>query len=192
MACCSLSQKMNTVLITDASSEIVTAIREAVRGLAHISAVVSRGVLGGLTENRTDDKKKASELTAREREILQLIAEGKSSKEIAAVLNVSPRTGNSTSTASWKPPAYERELQPRELAPTHFAIENQKATVAFAQSAAFKAAFRVPVKRWTRMFRGILSVSGLTSHARTAGIVRVSATVSFWTYVPPSFSSIRQ
>jgi DNA-binding CsgD family transcriptional regulator len=43
-------------------------------------------------ENHTAPKKNATELTVRQKEILQLIAEGKAPKEIAAILNVSPRT----------------------------------------------------------------------------------------------------
>ncbi len=80
------------VLKSSPASEIVTAIQEAIQGRTHISAVVAGGVLGGLMESRTDQKKRAAELTSRQKEILQLIAEGKSPKEIAVVLNVSPRT----------------------------------------------------------------------------------------------------
>jgi DNA-binding NarL/FixJ family response regulator len=78
------------VLKSSPSSEIVTAIQEAMRGRTHISAVVASGVLGGLIDR--DGKKRAAELTVRQKETLQLIAEGKSPKEIAAILNVSPRT----------------------------------------------------------------------------------------------------
>ncbi|HVB55356.1 MAG TPA: response regulator transcription factor [Candidatus Acidoferrales bacterium] len=80
------------VLKSSHGSEIVTAIQEAIQGRTHISAVIAGGVLGSLMENRTDQKKQAAELTPRQKEILQLIAEGKSPKEIAVVLNVSPRT----------------------------------------------------------------------------------------------------
>ena len=80
------------VLKSSPASEIVTAIQESVQGRTHISAAVAGGVLGGLMESRTDQKKRAAELTPRQKEILQLIAEGKSPKEIAVVLNVSPRT----------------------------------------------------------------------------------------------------
>jgi DNA-binding NarL/FixJ family response regulator len=80
------------VLKSSPASEIVTAIQEAIQGRTHISAVVAGGVLGGLIESLTDQKKRAAELTPRQKEILQLIAEGKSPKEIAVVLNVSPRT----------------------------------------------------------------------------------------------------
>jgi DNA-binding CsgD family transcriptional regulator len=39
-----------------------------------------------------DDAKDGGGLTSREREVLQMLAEGKIIKEIAAILNVSPRT----------------------------------------------------------------------------------------------------
>jgi DNA-binding NarL/FixJ family response regulator len=80
------------VLKSSPSSEIVTAIQEAIRGRTHISALVAGGVLGSLMENHTAGKKNAGELTVRQKEILQLIAEGKSPKEIAAIFSVSPRT----------------------------------------------------------------------------------------------------
>ena len=80
------------VLKSSSGAEIVTAIQEAIQGRTHISAVVAGGVLGGLMENQADRKKRAAELTSRQKEILQLIAEGKSPKEIAVILNVSPRT----------------------------------------------------------------------------------------------------
>jgi DNA-binding NarL/FixJ family response regulator len=80
------------VLKSSPGGEIVTAIQEALRGQMHISAVVARGVLGGLSENRADQKKPAADLTSRQKEILQLIAEGKSPKEIAVILKISPRT----------------------------------------------------------------------------------------------------
>jgi DNA-binding NarL/FixJ family response regulator len=80
------------VLKSSPGGEIVTAIQEAIQGRTHISAAVAGGVLSGLMESRTDQKKRAGELTPRQKEILQLIAEGKATKEIAAILNVSPRT----------------------------------------------------------------------------------------------------
>ena len=80
------------VLKSSSGAEIVTAIQEAIQGRTHISAVVAGGVLGGLMENHADRKKRAAELTSRQKEILQLIAEGKAPKEIAAMLHVSPRT----------------------------------------------------------------------------------------------------
>lgn len=80
------------VLKSSPGSEIVTAIQEAARGRTYISPRVAGGVLGGLMEGRSEAKKRTPELTARQKEILQLIAEGKAPKEIATILNVSPRT----------------------------------------------------------------------------------------------------
>ena len=79
------------VLKSSPASEIVTAIQEALRGRVYISPVVAGGILGGLTRSR-EQPVKLAELTPRQKEVLQLIAEGKSPKEIAAILNVSPRT----------------------------------------------------------------------------------------------------
>jgi DNA-binding NarL/FixJ family response regulator len=79
------------VLKSSPASEIVTAVQEAIRGRTHISSVIAGSVLGSLMEGR-ENRKSGAELTSRQKEILQLIAEGKSPKEIAAILNVSPRT----------------------------------------------------------------------------------------------------
>jgi DNA-binding NarL/FixJ family response regulator len=80
------------VLKHSASDELVTAIQEALRGGRYISrGLESRGLaeiaMPGSTRTKT-----VIELTARQREVLHLVAEGKSAKEIAAILNISPRT----------------------------------------------------------------------------------------------------
>ena len=80
------------VLKSSPASEIVTAIQEALRGRVYISPAVAGDILGELTRSREQPVKLAPELTPRQKEVLQLIAEGKSPKEIAAILNVSPRT----------------------------------------------------------------------------------------------------
>ncbi len=73
-------------------AEIITAIQEAIQGRIYISPLVAGDVLGTLMEKRNQPEKLKPELTSRQREILQLFAEGKSPKEIAAILNVSVRT----------------------------------------------------------------------------------------------------
>jgi len=80
------------VLKSSPTSEVITAIQEALRGHVYISPAIAGGVLSEMTKSREQAEKLAPELTARQREVLQLIAEGKSPKEIAAILNVSPRT----------------------------------------------------------------------------------------------------
>ena len=80
------------VLKSSPASEVVTAIQEALRGRIYISPAVAGDILGELTRSHDQPVKLAPELTPRQREVLQLIAEGKSPKEIAAILDVSPRT----------------------------------------------------------------------------------------------------
>lgn len=80
------------VLKSSPASEIVTAIQEALRGRVYISPAVAGDILDELTRTYERPVKLAAELTPRQKEVLQLIAEGKSPKEIAAILNVSPRT----------------------------------------------------------------------------------------------------
>ena len=71
-----------------ASSELITAIHEALKGRTYIAPLAKDlGQVYG--ERRTDP---ARELTGRQREVLQLLAEGRSAKKIAAILEISPRT----------------------------------------------------------------------------------------------------
>ena len=78
------------LLKRSAPSELRTAIREVMLGRSYLTPLVTAGVVGSLLN--PDARKTAHELTARQREILQLVAEGKSMKEIAAVLDITPRT----------------------------------------------------------------------------------------------------
>jgi DNA-binding NarL/FixJ family response regulator len=78
------------LLKRSAASELVTAIREVMKGRSYITPLVAGGLVGALMHD--DDRTASRELTPRQREVLQLLAEGHSMKTIAAVLNVSPRT----------------------------------------------------------------------------------------------------
>src|ERR1700723_1145762 len=80
------------VLKHAAAEELVVAIREALAGRTYITPRIANEVLQNLMSHPTDPAQNGSGLTSREREVLQLLAEGKIIKEIAAVLNVSPRT----------------------------------------------------------------------------------------------------
>jgi DNA-binding NarL/FixJ family response regulator len=68
------------------------AIREALAGRTYITPRIANEVLQNLMSRPTDTSNDGSGLTGREREVLQLLAEGKILKEIASILNVSPRT----------------------------------------------------------------------------------------------------
>jgi DNA-binding NarL/FixJ family response regulator len=79
------------LLKSSAASELTQAIRLALLGRKYVSPVIAEQMV-----NRQlypgEQTKKSSELRPREREVLQLLAEGKSMKEAAAILNISPRT----------------------------------------------------------------------------------------------------
>lgn len=77
------------VLKTRASSDLVQAIQEVSRGTIYLSEGLSRD---GLRSYLANDAKTAGSLSGREREVLQLIAEGNSTKEIAASLSLSVKT----------------------------------------------------------------------------------------------------
>jgi DNA-binding NarL/FixJ family response regulator len=76
------------VLKSSAAQELKQAIQEALRGRSYITPLITRDVVGSLIERRP----RHHELTARQREVLQLLAEGKSMKEVAAILDLTPRT----------------------------------------------------------------------------------------------------
>ncbi len=76
-----------------AALDLLTAIREALDGRMYVSSVVAKDVVQAMLDNSHPEKQKPShDLSPRQREILQLVAEGRSAKEIAKILNLSPRT----------------------------------------------------------------------------------------------------
>ena len=77
-----------------AFEELSTAIREVLAGKVYISPKVAVAVRDALAEPGVhgDGAPARGRLTAREREVLQLLAEGKSTKEVAAVLHVGVKT----------------------------------------------------------------------------------------------------
>jgi DNA-binding NarL/FixJ family response regulator len=79
-------------LKTCAASEMVIAVREVLRGKTYMSQALCKDEVNYLRrrESKLVDKKYC--LTGRQREVLQLVAEGKEMKEIADVLNKSTRT----------------------------------------------------------------------------------------------------
>lgn len=79
-------------LLKDASpSELETAVRSVARGESYLSPPISRQVIEDYRQ-RTQSASPMDTLTPRQREILQLIAEGRSTKEIASLLEVSVKT----------------------------------------------------------------------------------------------------
>jgi DNA-binding NarL/FixJ family response regulator len=78
------------LLKRSAASELPKAIREVMYGRSYVTPLVTEGLVEALL--RADDDGGSHELTARQREVLQLLAEGNSMKEVAAVLKLTPRT----------------------------------------------------------------------------------------------------
>jgi DNA-binding NarL/FixJ family response regulator len=79
------------LLKSSAASELVHAIRETSRGRPYITPLMTKGMVGSFIQN-IKRKKNPEKLTLRQKEVLQLLAEGRSMKEVAFMLNVTPRT----------------------------------------------------------------------------------------------------
>jgi DNA-binding NarL/FixJ family response regulator len=75
-----------------AASELLTAIREVMKGHHYVSPLVTRNALELLVASSKSPGKFSHGLTPRQREVLQLVAEGRSRKEIAAILSISVKT----------------------------------------------------------------------------------------------------
>ena len=76
---------------TSAASELVHAINEVVLARSYITPVMTKDMVGSFVQN-FKQRKIPHQLTLRQREVLQLLAEGRSMKEAAYLLNVTPRT----------------------------------------------------------------------------------------------------
>ena len=83
------------ILKTKGTKELVDAIRQVLRGTTYLSPEVSRSVIEAY---RGGAQPEAVPLSPRERQVLQLVAEGKSSKEVATVLGISVKTASAHRT----------------------------------------------------------------------------------------------
>jgi two-component system response regulator NreC len=80
---------------THAAEDLVQAIRDAVRGKMYLSPEVSRAVVEAY---QAKEALPIDPLTPRERQVLQLVAEGKTTKEAAATLQISVKTAETHRT----------------------------------------------------------------------------------------------
>jgi len=80
------------LLKTCACSELVVAVREVLRGKTYISRSLPKDRINYLRRREREVVQEADRLTDRQREVLQLLAEGKVMKEIGDILHMTTRT----------------------------------------------------------------------------------------------------
>jgi DNA-binding NarL/FixJ family response regulator len=84
------------ILKSQAAVDLVQAIRDVLRGAIYLSPGVSPTIV---RDSLTTPSPVTHDLTSREREVLQLVAEGKTTKEIAHILDISVKTADSHRTS---------------------------------------------------------------------------------------------
>jgi DNA-binding NarL/FixJ family response regulator len=82
------------VLKASPGEELISAIQEAAKGRSYLTPLIAKDLLSVLIEAKSSETTK-TKLTQRQREVLQLIAEGRTMKEIASILRISSRTAES-------------------------------------------------------------------------------------------------
>jgi DNA-binding NarL/FixJ family response regulator len=80
------------LLKTCAADEMVIAVRKVLRGMSYMSSGLPKDAINYLRKQSKMLLEEQERLTDRQREVLQLLAEGKVMKEVASVLNLTPRT----------------------------------------------------------------------------------------------------
>jgi DNA-binding NarL/FixJ family response regulator len=87
------------LLKSDAARDLVSAVQALQRRTTFFTSSVAEVVLNGFLRRRGDTQRLTKDrLTPREREVVQLLAEGKSSKEVAVVLDLSVKTAETHRT----------------------------------------------------------------------------------------------
>ena len=80
------------LLKRSAGSELLQAIQSVMDGQCYVTPLVAKGLVKSVITGGRPAVSKDELLTARQREVLQLVAEGMTVKEIASTLNISPKT----------------------------------------------------------------------------------------------------
>jgi DNA-binding NarL/FixJ family response regulator len=80
------------LLKTCGATEMMTAVREVLRGNSYMSPTLGKDQVNYLRRKNTKLEEEDERLTERQREVLQLLAEGKVMKEIGGILNMTTRT----------------------------------------------------------------------------------------------------
>ncbi len=80
------------VLKHAAPSELITAIKEAMKGQTYVTPLIAGDLIRNYQGRGSPEKDILKKISPRQQEILQLLAEGKSAKEVASILDLSTRT----------------------------------------------------------------------------------------------------
>jgi DNA-binding NarL/FixJ family response regulator len=80
------------LLKRSAGSELLQAIQSVMAGQCYVTPLVAKGLVESAISGRMPPVLTDKSLTPRQREVLQLVAEGKTVKEIASALTLSPKT----------------------------------------------------------------------------------------------------
>jgi DNA-binding NarL/FixJ family response regulator len=80
------------VLKHSAPQELITAIREALQGRTYVTPLIAGELISSYKDCSLRPEDASASLSPRQREVLQLLVAGKSSKEIGVLLNISTRT----------------------------------------------------------------------------------------------------
>ena len=80
------------LLKRSAGTELIQAIQSVIGGNFYVTPLLTKGLVNSVISEAPTPPTRQSILTPRQREVLQLVAEGKAVKEIAQLLNISPKT----------------------------------------------------------------------------------------------------
>ena len=80
------------VLKRSAASELLAAIRDVARHGSYVTPLIADGLVGAMARPAATPSDSAAQLTDRQREVIKLLAQGRSMKEVGAILNIVPRT----------------------------------------------------------------------------------------------------
>ncbi len=78
------------LLKNSAAAELLQAVREVSQGRSYVTPLVTRGLVGSFLHDPAPARKR--ELSLRQREVLQLLAEGRTAKEVGRILKITART----------------------------------------------------------------------------------------------------
>lgn len=79
------------ILKNSAASELIYAIREVLLGRKYVTQLMTKDIIELLVLDHEGGKSR-NKLTMRQKEVLQLLAEGRTMKEVACILDITPRT----------------------------------------------------------------------------------------------------